>query len=228
MLETEDETKIRDYLSSWFSISVEYLSRTVDVLSDDLDVFLHACLIGKRLVIQSSSEQHINDFTRLSEIILLTNTNDTNEDDTEDSDDCDVLCVEIQRDKVLLSSNETNDYCKKLAYRLRQVRQDPTRLRQYIERSKLKLIQELNHIRRLVDLATVDNYALYEVFTCLNDNLNKDVLLVSLLKEKAHNIETQRVLEVVYNILAEIDEVSFLKEYPSPPETPNDVDLIKL
>lgn len=150
----------------------------------------------------------------------------TNEEEIDDVED-DVLTVELQSETVLLNSNETNDYCKKLASHLRKSQGDPTLLRNIIEQSKLKLIQELNHIRRLVDLATMDNYSLYEVFTCLNENSNKDVLLVTLLKEKVHNIETQRVLEVIYNILTEVDEVSLLMtEMPLAPEPTEETDLI--
>jgi hypothetical protein len=80
----------------------------------------------------------------------------------------------------------------------------PIVLRQLLEQTKAQVNQDLNFLRRLVDQATIDNYALYEAFLQLKTNGNSDVLLVLLLRDVATtDNQAKEVLEVIYNYLRE-------------------------
>lgn len=54
-------------------------------------------------------------------------------------------------------------------------------------------------MRRLVDLAVVDNYAMYRAFLVLKKHPNSDVLIVSLLRDA--DSSTEEVLEVIFNAM---------------------------
>jgi len=80
---------------------------------------------------------------------------------------------------------------------------DSLKLRAAIEQTKVQVNQELNHVKRLVDLATIDNYALYEAYLYIKNNPNRDVLLVRLLKDTHNDANTREVLEVIYDYLTD-------------------------
>lgn len=40
---------LKDYLSSWYTYTIEYLNRVVDIVKDKLPILLHSALIGKSI-----------------------------------------------------------------------------------------------------------------------------------------------------------------------------------
>jgi hypothetical protein len=58
-------------------------------------------------------------------------------------------------------------------------------------------------MKKIIHEARIDHYALYKAYLYLKKNNNRDVILVSLLKESVNNDEVREVLEVIYNYLVE-------------------------
>ena len=58
--------------------------------------------------------------------------------------------------------------------------------------------QELNFIRKVIDLAKLSNYQLYKSYVVLRANSNCDVLLNLLMKDITNDATTTEVLEVIY------------------------------
>jgi len=205
-----------------------------------LDVFLHAALIGKAIVVTAPNPK-AEDLLRFAEAIHLTSessnarliwTGPTPSNGTSISDLWQFLVANSTADgktqtqteaqgsnqhdhllvtwsdngKLQLSTKETNDFCRLWAQKLRSLVQsgaDPSKIRSSIEQTKVQVNQELNHVKRLVDMALIDNYALYEAFLYLKTNANKDVLLVQLLKDVHNDVNTREVLKVIYDYLTD-------------------------
>ena len=104
-----------------------------------------------------------------------------------------------------INSKETNLFCKEWAKDIRRTAKektpDPFKLRSLIEHYKLKVIQELNQLRRLVEQAKMNNYALYKSYTMLKKNSASDVLLTMILQDKS-DVNTQEVVQVIQAFFA--------------------------
>jgi hypothetical protein len=105
--------------------------------------------------------------------------------------------------QVTLNTKETNSFCTSWANQLRNGTSDPFRLRTLLEDLKLKVIQELNFIRKVIDQAKLSNYQLYKSYVVLRANSNCDVLLSLLMKDITNDATTTEVLEVIYEHMQE-------------------------
>jgi len=197
------------FVSNWYHVAVDYIARTSLLLSEELDIIIHSCLMGHKIQVKTTLATHaplVEDAIRLIESIQLPLPSSVNSSTSASSNsEADAL----NRDVVVLTFdhsgkpqvdiNETNEFCREWAARLVQAGSnralaDATLLRGWIEVVKMQLTQELNHIRKLCETAVMDNYALYEAFLYLKNNPNKDVLLVLLLKEGAADTNSKEVL----------------------------------
>eukprot|EP00026_Physarum_polycephalum_P007961 Phypoly_transcript_08034.p1 GENE.Phypoly_transcript_08034~~Phypoly_transcript_08034.p1 ORF type:complete len:466 (+),score=80.75 Phypoly_transcript_08034:115-1512(+) len=105
--------------------------------------------------------------------------------------------------QVTLNTKDTNNFCTSWANQLRNGTSDPFRLRTLLEDLKLKVIQELNFIRKVIDQAKLSNYQLYKSYVVLRANSNCDVLLNLLMKDITNDATTTEVLEVIYEHMQE-------------------------
>jgi len=106
--------------------------------------------------------------------------------------------------QVTLNTKDTNSFCTSWANQLRNgASADPFRLRTLLEDLKLKVIQELNFIRKVIDQAKLSNYQLYKSYVVLRANSNCDVLLNLLMKDITNDATTTEVLEVIYEHMQE-------------------------
>jgi hypothetical protein len=73
------------------------------------------------------------------------------------------LTVTVSESALEVSSNEVNRFCQDWATTMQGEEEEskPSYLRQVIENFKLKIIQDLNNLRRLIQQAEKDHYALY-------------------------------------------------------------------
>lgn len=201
---------LEEFLSCWKNITFDYIVRGTELLDTNIDVFLHACLMGKQLQINCPSPSDNDVIKRFSELISLTNLDSSDSDDeTDNQDDIETLEINInEKNEVSLNTSETNDFCKNWAALLLNNKNNSVKLRTIIDQLKIRLNQDLNQIKRLVDSAIYNCYGLYEAFEYIKKSPCKDVLLVCLLKDHFNNDEARDVLEVVYNFLLEIGEVN--------------------
>jgi len=220
--EEQEELKssISQMASSWYWKCVEYITRCVRLLAPHLDVVMHSILLGKQVVIVAPPPL----FEDLSKLLLdvsivnLTPSQVPRDDEAEElapSDDdvagrLVIMCArpaaqekmqEFPPDysdiQVTLSSRETNSFCASWADKLRNAPFDAFQLRTLLEDLKLRVIQELNFIRKIIDQAKLSNYLLYKSYLVLRSNNNCDVLLSLLMKDITNDITTTEVLEVI-------------------------------
>ena len=230
MVQNIDQADVRaalvSFLQNWYHIAVDYVSRAALMLSEELDVLIHSCLMGHKIDVKTmmpANAQLVEDAVRLIEAIQLpipsgqqqqqqsTGSSESAPGSTSSISGSDSA---ISRDAVTLTfdhagkpqidANETNAFCREWAARLIQGGSRPLEailLRSWTEVVKMQITQELNHIRKLSEAAVIDNYALYEAFLYLKNNPNKDVLLVLLMKEIASDSSTKEVLHTIFKCL---------------------------
>jgi hypothetical protein len=59
-------------------------------------------------------------------------------------------------------------------------------------------MDDLNYLKKIVDQAKLNNYALYKAYTGFLGHPNCDILLNLLLKDVTNDYTTTEVLEVIY------------------------------
>ena len=203
----EGKQALVSYLANWYSISIDFISRTALLLSEELDVVIHSCLMGHKIEVKSMMPLHgtlVEDTIRLIESLQLPISSHDSEASRET-----VSIIFDHSGKATIDANETNEFCREWAARLIQAGSnrvvEAIQLRGWIEVVKLQLTSELNHIRKLSEAAVIDNYALYEAFLYLKNNPNKDVLLVLLMKEMKTGTgsegHSKEVLHTIFNCL---------------------------
>lgn len=191
-------------LANWQNVTIDYLARAALLLSDELDILIHSCLMGHKIEVKTTMPSHgplAEDVIRLIDAVQLPNHTVDN-----DAARTDVVTVTFDHaGKPQVDSNETNEFCREWAARLIQGGSnraiEAIVLRSWTEVVKMQITQELNHVRKLTEAAVIDNYALYEAFLYLKNNPNKDVLLVLLMKEVAVNSNLKIVLHTIFKCL---------------------------
>eukprot|EP01114_Cavostelium_apophysatum_P001064 TRINITY_DN10915_c0_g1_i1.p1 TRINITY_DN10915_c0_g1~~TRINITY_DN10915_c0_g1_i1.p1 ORF type:complete len:505 (+),score=144.90 TRINITY_DN10915_c0_g1_i1:85-1599(+) len=213
---------LKDHMSSWYPYNIEYVNRCIDLLKDKLAIILHASLIGKHVVVVKRSGQNafVEDLSRFLKAAALTSTTTAegkhvsklqpsiaviDESAMSSMPKGNQLVISIDAQYNLnVNSNETNIFCREWAKELRATTKDSLILRNVMEHQKFKVIQELNHLRRLCDQAKLNNYALYKAYRILKQNSNSDVLLSLLIQEytASNDASGTEVLEVIQKSLS--------------------------
>jgi len=117
----------------------------------------------------------------------------------------DALLISIDSEyQAELNKQDSNGFCEELAEELRGSPKDPLKLRNLLEQQKLKIVQELNQLRRLIDLARTNNYSLYKAYRLLKLDHNADVLLTLLTQDinTTSDPSVSEVLQVIEKCLA--------------------------
>jgi hypothetical protein len=83
-----------------------------------------------------------------------------------------------------------------LAEELRTLPKDPLTIRNVLEQRKLKVLQELNQLRKGLEQARLNNYALYRCYRLLKLSESADVLMALLTEEKGDPVGLE-VIEVL-------------------------------
>jgi len=200
----KDDNELRDNLESWYTYTIEHITRCVDTVKDKLPVVLHSALIGKPIIIAKGSERKtfVEDITKFIRAASLNQLSDQSNviigDDREFYPNGIIISLDSSFN-FQISSKETNVFCREWAKEIRKSAKtlDPFKLRNLMEHYKLKVIQELNQLKRLVEHAKISNYALYKAYSMLKKNSASDVLLTLILQDKSDSsiIEVVQVIE---------------------------------
>jgi hypothetical protein len=93
---------------------------------------------------------------------------------------------------------ESNDYCREWSATLGKSLFNPFMTRQKIEQRKIKVIKQLNDLKRMVDQARLDNHSLYRTYQILKENKNLNVWMSILRSDGTTNDDSCReVLDVI-------------------------------
>ncbi|GIX80075.1 hypothetical protein CEXT_412951 [Caerostris extrusa] len=158
-LKNKDDVQLK--LKSWYFYCVEYIQRCIENFKDDLVSLLHCALWGNVEVV-SENEQIKWDTGRFIETCCMMPKMVNNQDSTA-SDETLSFTITIVDGKVEVNhSLDKSSYCLKWLDKLKSCRSnDHVGLHNILEGFRLKVVQDLNTLKRLLQKAQTDHYSLY-------------------------------------------------------------------
>ncbi|GBM11777.1 hypothetical protein AVEN_22911-1 [Araneus ventricosus] len=194
-LKNKDDVQLK--LKSWYFHCVEYVRRCIENFSEDLITLLLCSLWGNVEVI-SEDEQAKWDTERFVETCCvmpatIENSKETVKDNASLSFTVIVKDGKIKVDKPL----DNFPYCSKWLDKLKSCH-STNHIGQHnvLEGFRLKTVQDLNTLKRLLQKAQTDHYSLYRAYQFLQASGYEDILLYHVKKE-ANMAEEQEVLEII-------------------------------
>ncbi|XP_071813975.1 protein Njmu-R1-like isoform X2 [Apostichopus japonicus] len=226
--------RIKTYLAKWFTESAEYICRCVNRFQKDIAYFINAALMESHLDIQGATTQTKEDVKKfmkacsLSDLLQKGADNDATSNiegmlidldvnsSSNSSDTSSALgdkpVLRIEGDMYKIENAEKSNLADEWAVSMLKDTSSSAYLRQVIEDFKLKTIQDLNTLKRLVRQAENDHYALYRAYTFLRDCGSGAILLRQIWKDdnSVSVKDTQNVLRILEDFIKDTD--SFRKD----------------
>lgn len=197
-------SRLSSLLSRWYDIAVNYLSRVLSLFSfAQLAILLHSGLIGRRLVVLS--HECAEDVERFYASILFNPLTETSRSSSE-NDDLQLVLGENSSSHQL-SLLESNGFCEEWARELLALPFsdplfNPLACKKLLDDKKVGIMNSLNYVNKLVNLAKLDHYALFTAYCELISENNADVLLILLLRDLTPDHDpdfaTREVLSVIH------------------------------
>lgn len=192
-IETIDLSKIQKYLSEWYDVSVMFTHRCVQKMKDDIASLIYITLQGRKIYIKgddSKLKADIERFIQSCSIAGLMQNNSSMADASvnesanlkpgSSGETCNASetfeTLSIDDGTYILNCKGSNTFCTTWAESLMSL-DSAVEIREAIERYKLKLIQSLNLLKRLIRHSQTDHYALYRTYVFLKNSGNADILL---------------------------------------------------
>ncbi|RDD41240.1 Protein Njmu-R1 [Trichoplax sp. H2] len=185
---SEDTVNI---LELWYTECIHYINRCTKVFGKDLALLIHAALFNTSINVNISAET--NDNRQLSTDIkrflmagsltrLISNDNVqenlTKSSDTKELFNSKVLDLNIDESGYEFSSKDVNASCTKWTeIMLKDESSSSFALRQILEDMKLKTVQEMNLLKRIVTQAQRSYYDLFRAYKFLIKCGNADVIM---------------------------------------------------
>eukprot|EP01117_Protostelium_nocturnum_P012913 TRINITY_DN4781_c0_g1_i2.p1 TRINITY_DN4781_c0_g1~~TRINITY_DN4781_c0_g1_i2.p1 ORF type:complete len:440 (-),score=145.92 TRINITY_DN4781_c0_g1_i2:24-1343(-) len=233
-LEFKSLEPCKEYLASWATYSIEYISRCVSLLSEKnrLAAFIYNAFSNrpfnvyrivdkeglKKRTSQSSFAEDISRFIRVNDLSSITsasksplNPNVTSITELKEGEDIpNDETFSISMDSALYSINinqtVTNEFCLNCADKMKQVAQarDIMALRRLVELNKFKVVEDFSITRRMVESSRFHNYPMYKAYRSLLTNNNFEVILS--LIESSTLKENVEVIITIRNAIEEWKE----------------------
>ncbi|OCT63186.1 protein Njmu-R1 [Xenopus laevis] len=203
------ETDIRPHLSSWFESSVQPIQRIVHLFQEKLAYLLYAALSYTPVEVKNADDRtqcDINRFMRLASLQGLV------QEGTMTS-----LCIamtEEQKRSLIVDCSDrqpkilnavSNKFCEDWMQIVINSPDggNPFLFHQKLENFKLKAIQDMNNLKRLIRQAEMNHYALFKCYMFLRNCGNGDILLKIVKVEHAEMPEASSVLRVLEEFIQE-------------------------
>ncbi|KAG8445964.1 hypothetical protein GDO86_013727 [Hymenochirus boettgeri] len=203
------ETDVRPHLSSWFEASILPIQRVVHLFQDKLAYLLHAALSYtpvevkhsddrtqeeiKRFISAASLQGLVQEGTMTSLCLAMTEEQHRS------------VTVDFSDSQPQILNAVTNRFCEDWTQLFVSSPDggNPFIFRQKLENFKLKAIQDMNNLKRLIRRAETSHYALFKCYTFLRNCGNGDILLKIVMVEHAEMPEASSVLSVLEEFIQE-------------------------
>ncbi|KAL3053876.1 hypothetical protein OYC64_006246 [Pagothenia borchgrevinki] len=202
------ESEVRPYLSRWYEESVMHIHRVVQLVQNNISFLLHAALSHTLVEVNNSDERTKTD---VSKFIKAASLPGLSQQDTTTASLCKAISEDTQSDLIIdcstspptLSNAVSNRFCDdwSQAFLNAAERCNPFLLRQILENFKLKAIQDMNSLKRLVRQAEMSHYALFRSCRFLQGCGNGDVLLQNARAEHSDMPEACSIITVLEEFL---------------------------
>ncbi|CAH2291904.1 Hypothetical predicted protein [Pelobates cultripes] len=203
------EVEIKPLLSNWFGDSVLPIYRVVTLFQEKLAYLLHAALSYTPVEVNNADPGTQNDINRFMSLASLQGLV---QEGTMNSL-CIVMSDELQKPvHVDFSDSQpqfinavSNKFCEDWMQVFINTYDggNPFLFRQKLENFKLKVIQDMNSLKRLIRQAEMSHYALFRCYTFLKNCGNGDLLLKFVKVEQAEMPESGSVVSVLEEFILE-------------------------
>ncbi|XP_069785926.1 protein Njmu-R1 isoform X1 [Narcine bancroftii] len=203
------EMHIKPYLASWYDDNVLYIQRVLQLFQDRLSILLRAALSHTPVEIKGTDNKIKQGVKRF---LCAASLQGLMQEDTLVSL-CKAMAEEQQRAIVVDCSGPTpsfenavsNKFCEDWVPSFLNSLEcaNPFLIRQILENFKLKAIQDMNSLKRYIQQAEMNNYALFKCFIFLRNCSNADVLLHNVKVEHAEMPEARSVVKVLEEFMYE-------------------------
>ncbi|GFQ90368.1 protein Njmu-R1, partial [Trichonephila clavata] len=194
-LKNKDDVQLK--LKSWYFHCVEYIQRCVENYNDGLLILLLCSLWGS-VEIVSQDEQAKWDTERFVETCCVMPELIESSKESVVSDATLSFTINVTDGKIEVNQTLDNSpYCLKWLDKLKSCpSHDYIGLHNILEGFRLKTVQDLNTLKRLLQKAQTDHYSLYRAYQFLQASGYEDILLYHVKKEASMAGE-QEVLEII-------------------------------
>ncbi|PRP87033.1 hypothetical protein PROFUN_04769 [Planoprotostelium fungivorum] len=215
-----------DYLSSWHSFSIGYVVRCVNLLGVDTlaTLLYHIYMSGSITVLTAMTKEKLADKTTLGsqkvfleDICRAVDPAAMTHHNMMSSVQLQIRHVEEQPNdgngislsmddqyKIHMDKSNTNLFCmerSRMLHKSVQSKKGATYLRHVMEDAKSKVLEDFNRLKRMVEAAKLNNYALYKAYRFMLKSENGDVIteLLRSQKSKAGDAAASEVLRIIRN-----------------------------
>lgn len=169
--EVDFKSTLTSSLEEWHYISVLYMNRCVEAFSENIAVLLQAALDEAPVNVMTGNSRDKSDVEKFMEACNLHGLEGENRGHEETESGCQSpSAIEIvsEDDCLVAKYAEASPFCQRWAARLVKSRDDgPQVLRRIVDGFKIRTIQNLNLVKRLVKEAENDHYALFNAYQFL-------------------------------------------------------------
>lgn len=207
------DSKLEQRIGTWYSHNVEYVVRVLRLCQTQLPVLLHVA-VDAMVTVTGEDSNLVKDVTHFLESCSLANLMQLHYDDEGEEVNGTTsapVTIHVTKEGCEISSQESSKFCQNWAQVLLTqgtASPDPFFLRQAIENYKLKIIQDVNALKRLLRQAESNYHALYRCFVFLCSCGNGKLLLQCALLE-AQTLNTPETLAVLSTLQTFADEHNF-------------------
>lgn len=204
------DTEVRPYLLQWFEECVLHVQRVVELVQNNISFLLHAALSHTHVDVVNSDERTKGDVSRF---IKAASLQGLSQQDNTSASLCTAMTDEPQSDLIIdcstcpptLTNTVSNRFCDGWiqAFLNAAERSNPFLLRQILENFKLKAIQDMNSLKRLVRQAETSHYALFRCSRFLQGCGNGDVLLQNARAEHRDLPQACSIINILEEFLRE-------------------------
>ncbi|XP_075557293.1 protein Njmu-R1-like isoform X2 [Dermacentor variabilis] len=169
--EVDFKSTLTSSLEEWHYICVLYTNRCVEAFSENIAVLLQAALSEAPVNVTTGNSRDKSDVEKFMEACNLHGLESQKRGHEETESGCQSpAAIEIvSEDDCLIARNaDASPFCQRWAARLVKSKDDgPLVLRRIVEGFKIRTIQNLNLVKRLVKEAENDHYALFNAYQFL-------------------------------------------------------------
>ncbi|XP_015280184.1 PREDICTED: protein Njmu-R1 isoform X2 [Gekko japonicus] len=177
------ETCVQPLLRPWFEDSVCPIQRVVQLFQEKLAFVLHAALSYTSVEVKESDERtkkDINSFLRAASLQgLVQEATMTSLCMAMNEEQCKSVVVDCSGPQPQFHNAGSNKFCEEWTQVFLNGSEggNPFLFRQILENFKLKAIQDINNLKRFIQQAEMNHYALFKCYLFLKNCGSGDVLL---------------------------------------------------
>ncbi|XP_058139842.1 protein Njmu-R1 [Dasypus novemcinctus] len=203
------ENHIKSYLSSWFEDVVCPIQRVVLLFQEKLTFLLHAALSYTPVEVKESDEKTKRDISRFLSVAslqgLIHEGTMTSLCMAMTEEQHKTVVIDCSNSQPQFSNAGSNRFCEDWmqAFLNGVEGGNPFLFRQVLENFKLKAIQDTNNLKRFIQQAEMNHYALFKCYMFLKNCGSGDILLKIVKVEHEEMPEAKNVVAVLEEFMKE-------------------------